>query len=79
MRASDFVFEATAASQQLKCLTVIDEFTHECIAIDVTGAIRSERAIEVPSRLVSAHGAPLFMGSDNGPEFVSRAILEPLR
>jgi putative transposase len=32
--------------------------------------------IEVLSRLVSVHGAPLFMRSDNGPEFVSRAILE---
>jgi len=42
----------------------------------VAGAIRSQRVIEVLSRLVSQHGAPLFMRSDNGPEFVSHAILE---
>lgn len=74
--AYDFVFDATAAGQQIKCLTVVDEFTRECLAIDVAGSIRSKRVIEVLSRLVSVHGAPLFLRSDNGPEFVSRAILE---
>jgi putative transposase len=42
----------------------------------VAGSIRSGRVIEVLSRLISTHGAPLFLRSDNGPEFVSRAILE---
>jgi putative transposase len=74
--AYDFVFDATASGQQVKCLTVVDEFTRECLAIDVAGSIRSRRVIEVLSRLVSTHGAPLFLRSDNGPEFVSHAILE---
>lgn len=74
--AYDFVFDTTASGQQIKCLTVVDEFTRECLAIDVAGSIRSKRVIEVLSRLVSLHGAPLFMRSDNGPEFVSLAILE---
>ncbi|SOD30347.1 putative transposase [Variovorax sp. YR752] len=74
--AYDFVFDTTASGQQIKCLTVVDEYTRECLAIDVAGAIRSKRVIEVLSRLVSLHGAPLFMRSDNGPEFVSQAILE---
>ena len=74
--AYDFVFDTTAEGQQIKCLTVIDEHTRECLAIDVAGSIRSKRVIEVLSRLVSVHGAPLFMRSDNGPEFVSHAILE---
>jgi putative transposase len=74
--AYDFVFDATAGGQQIKCLTVIDEFTRECLAIEVAGSIRSKRVIEVLSRLVSVHGAPLFLRSDNGPEFVSRALLE---
>jgi len=74
--AYDFVFDATAQGQQIKCLTVVDEFTHECLAIDVAGSIRSKRVIEVLSRLISTHGAPLFLRSDNGPEFVSHAILE---
>ena len=58
------------------CLTIIDEYTHECLAIDVAGSIRSKRVVEVQSRLVSLHGATLFKRSDNGPEFVSRSILE---
>ena len=74
--AYDFVFDACANGQQLKCLTVIDEFTRECLAIDVAGSIRSARVIEVLARLISRHGAPQFLRSDNGPEFVSQAILE---
>ena len=74
--AYDFVFDACANGQQLKCLTVIDEFTRECLAIDVAGSIRSGRVIEVLSKLVSVRGAPVYLRSDNGPEFVSRAVLQ---
>jgi len=73
--AYDFVFDACANGQQLKCLTVIDEYTREALAIDVAGSIRSARVIEVLAQLVSVHGAPHALKSDNGPEFVSRAIL----
>jgi putative transposase len=71
----DFVFDACANGQQLKCLTVVDEYTRECLAIDVAGSIRSRRVIDVLSRLVSVHGAPRYLRSDNGPEFVSKALL----
>lgn len=74
--AYDFVFDTTAQGQQIKCLTIVDEYTRECLAIDVAGSIRSKRVIEVLSRLVSIHGAPLLLRSDNGPEFVSLAILQ---
>lgn len=75
MWAYDFVFDACANDQQLKCLTVIDEFTREALAIDVAGSIRSTRVIEVLSKLISVHGAPRYLRSDNGSEFLSRAIL----
>ena len=71
----DFVFDRCANGQQLKCLTVTDEFTKEGLAIDVAGRIRSGRVIEVLARLVSQRGAPAFLRSDNGPEFVSKALL----
>jgi putative transposase len=74
--AYDFVFDTSASGQQIKCLTVVDEFTRECLAIDVAGSIRSNRVIDVLARLVSLHGAPNALRSDNGPEFVSRAILK---
>jgi len=73
--AYDFVFDSCANGQQLKCLTIIDEWTRECLAIDVQGSIRSKRVIEVLTRLISLHGAPQYLRSDNGPEFVSQAIL----
>jgi putative transposase len=74
--AYDFVFDACADGKQLKCLTIVDEWSRECLAIDVAGSIRSNRVIDVLARLVSVHGAPAFLRSDNGPEFVSNAILK---
>ena len=74
--AYDFVHDACANGQKLKCLTIIDEFTRECLAIDVAGSIRSARVLDVLTRLISDRGAPLFLRSDNGPEFVSQALLE---
>lgn len=74
--AYDFVFDACANGQQLKCLTVVDEYTRESLAIDVAGGIRSGRVIEVLSKLVSEHGAPRYLRSDNGPEFVATAVLK---
>jgi len=73
--AYDFVFDACANGQQLKCLTVVDEYTRECLAIDVAGSIRSHRVIEVLTQLISVRGAPQILRSDNGPEFVSRKLL----
>ena len=77
--AYDFVHDACANGQAVKCLTVIDEYTRECLAIEASGSIRSGRVIEVLSKLVSVRGAPRHLRSDNGPEFVSRAILRWLR
>jgi len=73
--AYDFVFDTCATGQTLKCLTVVDEWTRECLAIDVAGGIRSGRVIDVLTQLVSVHGAPRYLPSDNGPEFVAHAIL----
>ena len=73
--STDFVFDWCANGQKLKCLTVTDEWTREGLAIEVDGRIRSSRVIEVLSRLVCERGAPLYLRSDNGPEFVSRALL----
>lgn len=72
----DFVFDACANGQQLKCLALVDEYPRECPAIDVAGSIRSRRVIDVLSRLINVHGAPRYIRSDNGPEFVSTALLK---
>jgi putative transposase len=77
--AYDFVFYTCADGRSLKCLTVVDKFTRECLAIDVAGSIRSGRVIKVLAQLVSTHGAPRCLRSDNGPEFVATAILRWLQ
>jgi putative transposase len=77
--AYDFVFDTCADGRSLKCLTIVDEYTRECLAIDVGGSIRSGRVIEVLAQLVSLHGAPRYLRSDNGPEFVATAVLRWLQ
>jgi len=76
--AYDFVFDACANSQMLKCFCVVDEFTRECLAIEVAGSIRGNRVIEVLSKLISVHGAPQYLRCDNvlSPES-SRSSAQP--
>jgi putative transposase len=75
----DFVHDSCANGQPLKCLTVIDEHTRMCLAIDVASNIRSNRVIELLGQLIAAHGAPVFIRSDNGPEFVAQALQDWLK
>jgi putative transposase len=77
--AYDFVHDACANGQQLKCLAVVDEWTRECLAITVAGSLRSGKVIETLAKLVSTLGSPRYLRSDNGPEFVSTAVLRWLR
>ena len=74
--AYDFVFDRCANGQVLKCLTIVDEYTRECLVITVSGRIRSSDVIEQLARLISLHGAPRHLRSDNGTEFVSHAVLK---
>ena len=73
--AYDFVFDTCADGRSLKCVTIVDECTRECLAIDVAGSIRSGRVIDVLGQLVSLHGAPRSLRSDNGPECSATALL----
>jgi putative transposase len=71
----DFVHDMCANGQKLKCLTVVEEYTRECLAIEVSAKIRSSDVIDTLSRLMSTHGMPRYLRSDNGPEFISSALL----
>jgi putative transposase len=75
----DFVFDMCANGQPMKLLTVVDEYTRECLAIDLAASIRSERVIEVLARLITVHGPPRYIRSDNGPEFVAQALMDWLK
>ena len=58
----------------LKSLSVVDEWTRECLAIEVGSSITAVRVIAVLERLFEQYGAPQVLRSDNGPEFIARAL-----
>ena len=77
--AYDFIFDRCTNGDAIKCLTVVDEGSRECLAIDVAGGIRAPRVIEILKRLVAERGAPRHLRSDNGPEFLAYAVQDWLR
>lgn len=56
--ACDFMFDRCANGRTLKCLTVVDEYTRKCLAIDVAARIRSARAIDQLAQLIIVYGVP---------------------
>lgn len=72
--AYDFMEDATADGRKLRVLTVVDEFTRECLAIAVARHFPSSVVITVLAPLFARHGQPAFMRSDNGSEFIAHAL-----
>ncbi len=72
----DFVKDQTTDGRPLKFLPIVDEYTRECLAIDVARSITATDVIESLRDLFAIRGAPTFIRSDNGPEFIARAIRE---
>jgi transposase InsO family protein len=70
----DFVEDRTHDGRKFRMLNVIDEFTHECLAIRVGAQARATDVIDVLSDLFILRGVPAHIRSDNGPEFVAKAV-----
>jgi transposase InsO family protein len=70
----DFVEDRTHDGRKFRMLNVLDEFTHECLAIRVARKLKSIDVIEVLSDLFILRGVPGHIRSDNGPEFVAKAV-----
>ncbi len=70
----DFVFARTSDGRPLRLLTVLDEFTRECLTIDVARRLTSDDVLGTLTQLFVQRGAPRYLRSDNGPEFTARAI-----
>lgn len=70
----DFVFERTADGRALKLLTVIDEFTRECLAIVVARRLTSTEVLAALAQLFVRRAVPEHIRSDNGPEFTARQV-----
>jgi putative transposase len=72
--AYDFTLDRCANGQALKSLSIVDEWTRECVAIEVGSSLTALRVIAVLERLFQEYGAPQVLRSDNGPEFIARAL-----
>ena len=72
--AYDFVQDRTADGKVIRMLTVVDEFTRECLAIDVSRKLNSDDVLERLSWLFVTRGVPKHIRSDNGPEFTANVV-----
>ena len=72
----DFVEDRTHNGRKFRMLNVIDEFTRECLAIRVDRKLKSTDVIDVLSDLFILRGVPGHVRSDNGPEFIAKAVRE---
>jgi putative transposase len=72
----DFVEDRTHDGRKYRMLNVIDEFTHECLVIRVSRKLKAVDVIDVLSDLFILRGVPGHVRSDNGPEFVAKAVQE---
>jgi len=74
--AYDFMEDSCVNGRTLRILTVVDEFTREAYETYVDYSIPAAKVIEVLEFLFALHGPPQYLRSDNGPEFIARAIQE---
>jgi transposase InsO family protein len=72
--AWDFIFDTTANGRSLKWLSIVDEYTRECLALEVDRTMTATDVVDVLIELVHARGVPGHIRSDNGPEFIAGAI-----
>jgi putative transposase len=72
----DFMMARTTEGRPLRLLTVMDEFTRECLAVDVGRRITSDDVLERLTELFVLRGAPTYLRSDNGPEFTALVVRE---
>ncbi len=75
----DFVEDRTHDGRKLRMLTVIDEYSRECLAIDVDRRLRSDDVLHKLTELFTIHGPPEHIRSDNGSEFTAHAVRDWLK
>jgi transposase InsO family protein len=75
----DFIEDRTADGRKLKLLPIIDEFTRECLTIEVERSMTAREVVATLEYLFELRGAPQFLRSDNGPEFIAQAVRQWLQ
>lgn len=72
----DFVSDGFVDGRRLRCLNIVDDFTKECLAIEVDTSLPGQRVVNVLQRLADSRGLPRSVTIDNGPEFAGKALNE---
>jgi putative transposase len=67
----DFIADATMRGRALRMLTILDEYTRECHVLRADRALRAADVLHWLQRAIAEHGAPAYLRSDNGPEFIA--------
>jgi putative transposase len=70
----DFVMDQTEDGRRLKMMPVVDEYTRECLTIEVQRSITAEDVVGTLKHLFEERGEPSYIRSDNGPEFIAVAV-----
>lgn len=77
--AYDFTTDRTEDGRRLKFLGITDEFTRECLYFHPDRQVKADNVVQVLDRLINERGAPRYIRSDNGPEFIAAALRSHLR
>jgi len=77
--AWDFIHDRDEQGRPLKWLALVDEYTRECLALEVERSIKAIDVLDVLSQVLLIRGVPGHIRGDNGPEFIARAIRDYLR
>ena len=72
----DFMQDRTSEGRPIRLLTIIDEYTRECLSIDVDRNLTSEDVLDRLTQLFVTRGVPDHIRSDNGPEFTAKRVRE---
>ena len=72
----DFVTDSTVTGRRFRVLTVVDDYSRECPAIEVDTSLGGARVVSVLERLENMRGLPEVINADNGPEFAGKALDE---
>jgi putative transposase len=73
--SADFVFDRIASGRTIKCLVLVDDGTHEAVAIVPEHTIGGDHLTRILDSICSLRGKPTIIRSDNGPEFTGKAML----
>lgn len=77
--AYDFMEDSCTTGRKLRILNIVDEFTKEPLETYVAHSIRAVKVLEILELLFILYGRPMFLRSDNGPEFIAVAVQQWLR